>query len=643
VSPRIESAQLLDEAIDRAQRYLLEAQAPDGHWRGELEADASITAEYVLFGHLLDRVDARREAKAVRYLRGCQRPDGGWNLYKGGTSNLSVTLKAYFAMKVAGGAPHDPAMARAREFILSSGGPVEANVFTKILLALFGEYEWSGLPALPAEILLLPRWAYFNLSEVSYWSRTVIVPLLVLLEKKPVKRLPHAPLDELWPVPRGEARLRFRRLPRPFSASALLWKNVFIGVDDCLKVWDKIGPKPLRSRGIEAARWWLEERLAMPGGLGGIFPAMVNAVLALRALGYPDDHPLVKGQVQEIDALVVEDEESLHCQACVSPTWDTALAVNALVESGLPPAHPALARAEDWLLDRQILAPGDWRAKRPHLEPGGWPFQYDNAFYPDLDDTAMVLMGLHKTRGRDPGRKHEAMARGLRWFLGMQSSDGGWGAFDVDNSKLLLNHIPFADHGALLDPSTDDLAGRGLELLGTLGYGDDHESVRRARAFLEDKQTQAGAWYGRWGVNYIYGTWSALRGLAAVGQDSGAASMSRAARWLEERQNPDGGWGETAASYDQPKLAGRGESTPSQTAWALLGLLAAGRVKSVAVEAGIAFLLRMQTPEGTWEDGLWNGTGFPRVFYLHYHLYPKYFPLWALGVYRAALPPETSP
>jgi squalene-hopene/tetraprenyl-beta-curcumene cyclase len=639
-SPRVETGHALDDAIDRAQRHLLAVQSPDGHWLGELEADASITSEYVLFGHLIDRRDTAREAKAVRYLRDCQRPNGGWNLYKGGPPNLSVTLKAYFALKVAGTAPDEPVMSNARQLILASGGPVEANVFTKILLALFGEYEWSGLPAMPPEMLLLPSWAYFNLSEVSYWSRTVIVPLLVLLEKKPVKRLPHARLDELWPVPRDQARLRFRRMPRPFSPTALLWKNVFIGVDDCLKAWKKLGPTPLRSRGIEAARCWLEERLAMPGGLGGIFPAMVNAVLALRALGYPDDHPLVQGQIREIDALTIEDEESLHCQACVSPVWDTALAVNALVESGVPPEHPALVRAEDWLLDRQILSPGDWRSKRPHLEPGGWPFQYDNAFYPDLDDTAMVMMGLHKIRGHDPGRKQEAMARGLRWFLGMQSSDGGWGAFDVDNSKLFLNHIPFADHGALLDPSTADLTARGLELMGTLGYGRDHEVVRRAISFLQDTQRPAGSWYGRWGVNYIYGTWSVLRGLAAVGEDSGHPMMRRAVQWLEDRQNPDGGWGETAASYEQRELAGRGESTPSHTAWALLGLLAAGRVESVAVERGIAFLLQVQAADGSWEDQLWNGTGFPRVFYLHYHLYAKYFPLWALGVYRAALRPE---
>jgi squalene-hopene/tetraprenyl-beta-curcumene cyclase len=626
----------VDAAIESAQRFLLGAQAEDGHWLGQLEADATITSEYLLFHHLIDRVDHRREAKMVRYLRGRQRPDGGWSLYEGGRSNLSAAIKAYFAMKVAGVHTDDPAMVRARALIRDEGGPVEANVFTKILLALFGEYDWLGVPAMPVEIMLLPRWAYFNLAEVSYWSRTVIVPLLVLLDKKPVKPLPPEwRLDELWPVPREKASLRFRRVPRPFSAKSLIWKNVFISVDDCLKGLERLGVRPLRGPGLEAARRWLEERLAVPGGLGGIFPAMVNAVLAMRSLGYSDDHPLVRGQIREIDALAIEEEDRLHCQPCVSPVWDTALAVNALVESGLPKHDPRLQRAETWLLDRQILIPGDWQVKRPELEPGGWPFQYDNAFYPDLDDTAMVMMALHKTEGPDPARKRAAIERGLRWFLGMQSSDGGWGAFDADNSRMLFNNIPFADHGALLDPSTEDLAGRGLELLGTLGYGPDHEAARRGLSFLRKTQRPDGPWYGRWGANYIYGTWSVLRGLAAMGEDASSPMVKHAVRWLEHRQNDDGGWGETLASYEDPDLGGRGESTPTHTAWALLALMAAGASRNHAIERGIAFLLSAQGTDGSWVDPSWNGTGFPRVFYLQYHLYAKYFPLWALGIFRS--------
>ncbi len=628
----------LVEAIERAQAHLLSRQAPDGHWVGELEADTTITAEYLLLGHLLDRVNPAREAKMVRYLRRRQRPDGGFDLYEGGPTNLSATIKAYFAMKMAGVSPDDPAMARARERIRELGGPAKANVFTKILLALFGEYDWNGVPAMPVEIMLAPRSFFFNLYEVSYWSRTVIVPLLVIMDRKPVKWLPpERGLDELWPVPRERASLRFPRVPDPFSWRGLFWKNFFIAVDDALKVWERFSPRPLRRRAVEAARLWLEERLPLAGGLGGIFPAMANAVLALRLLGYPDDHPLVLGQLKEIEALVVEREEELYVQPCVSPVWDTALAANALVESGLAPDHPALRRASEWLLDRQVLVPGDWRVKRPWVQPGGWAFQYANDYYPDLDDTAMVLMALEKVGGLDPDRVRAARERGLGWFLGMQGEDGGWASFDADNNRLYLNNIPFADHGALLDPSTEDLTGRGLELLGTVGYSRDFEPARRALAFLRRTQRRDGPWFGRWGVNYIYGTWSVLRGLRAIGEDLQQEYVRRAVRWLEVHQNPDGGWGETCESYDCPELAGVGASTPSQTAWALLALLAAGRARTAAVERGVRFLLATQRPDGRWEDAFWNGTGFPRVFMLKYHLYAAYFPLWALGVYRRAL------
>ncbi len=625
----------VDSAIERAQQFLLSAQAPDGHWVGELEADSTISSEYLLFGHLIDRVDRDRERKIVAYLRDEQLPDGGWSLYDNGPANLSATIKAYFALKVAEVPVGDPALVAARARIREWGGPVEANVFTKILLALFGEYDWSGVPSMPVEIMLLPRWSYFNLLEVSYWSRTVIVPLLILLDAKPVKRLaPRHRLDELWPIPRERASLRFHRVPRPLSPKTFLWKNFFIGVDDCLKGWERLGPRPLRARATESARRWLEERLAVPGGLGGIFPAMTNAVLALRTLGYPDDHPLIRGQLKEIEALGIETASSLHYQPCVSPVWDTALAANALIESGVAMDHPQLRRAGEWLLDKQITVPGDWQAKRPHVPPGGWPFQYDNDFYPDLDDSGMVLMALHKIQGLDAERRQRAIERGLAWFLGMQGADGGWGSFDTDNTRLIFNNIPFADHGALLDPSTEDLTGRGLELLGTLGYRRDHPAARRALAYIRRTQTRDGSWYGRWGVNYIYGTWSVLRGVGAIEEDRSRDYVGRAVRWLLSRQNGDGGWGETLASYDDPALAGRGESLPSQTAWALLALFAVGHCDGPEVERGIGFLMSTQSADGTWEDPLWNGTGFPRVFYLKYHFYAKYFPLWALGVYR---------
>ena len=625
----------LDSAISRAQAFLLGAQAADGHWVGQLEANTTITSEFLLLCHLIDHVNPERERKAVRYFRRQQRPDGGFTLFEGGPTNLSATIKAYFAMKLAGVPVDDEAMVRARERILERGGPVKADVFTKIQLALFGEYDWNGVPAMPVEIMLSPPWFVFSLYDVSYWSRTVIVPLLVIMDRKPVKWLPtHLSLDELWPVPRERASLRFPRVPRPLGWRSLFWKNFFIAVDDGLKIWERFSPRPLHKRAVEAARLWLEERLAVPGGLGGIYPAMANAILAMRLLGYPDDHPLVLGQLKEIEALAVESGDEMHYQPCPSPVWDTALAVNALIECGVPPEDPALHRAAEWMVERQVLVPGDWQIKRPYVQPGGWAFQYRNDFYPDLDDSAMVLMALEKVAGIEPDRLRFAKERGLGWFLGMQGQDGGWGSFDADNDRLYLNNIPFADHGALLDPSTEDLTGRGLELLGTLGYGLDFEPARRALQFIRRTQRHDGPWFGRWGVNYIYGTWSVLRGLRLIGEDMDQEYVQRAVRWLEQHQNGDDGWGETCESYDRPELAGTGASTPSQTAWALLALLAAGVTRSAAVERGVDYLLRTQQPDGGWEDAFWNGTGFPRVFMLKYHLYAKYFPLWALGVYR---------
>ena len=626
----------VQDAISRAQEHLLSIQAPDGHWVGELEADRALTAEYLLLCHLIDRVDRTVEQKAVRYFRRRQNADGGWSLFEGGPSDLSATIKIYFAMKMAGVAAIDPAMASARERILAMGGPARANVFAKIQLALFGEYDWNGVPTMPAEIMLLPPpFFLFNIYEVSYWSRCVIVPLLVIMDRKPIKWLPpHQSLDELWPVPREQASLRFPRVPEPFSWRGLFWKSFFIAVDDGLKIWERFSPRPLRKRAIEAARLWLEERLAVPGGLGGIYPAMANSVLALRLLGYPDDHPLILGQLKEIQALAVEHDDEFSLQPCPSPVWDTSLAANALIESDLPPHHPALVRAVEWMLAKQVALPGDWQVKRPHVQPGGWAFQYDNPYYPDLDDTAMVLMALEKVKGADADRTRLAKERGLGWFLGMQNQDGGWASFDADNNRIFLNNIPFADHGALIDPSTEDLTGRGLELLGTLGYGLDFEPVDRALDFIRHSQRHDGPWHGRWGVNYIYGTWSVLRGLGAIGVDPRHEFVQRAVRWLIRRQNADGGWGETCESYTKPELAGRGVSIPSQTAWALLALFAVGHTSGTAVDSGIAYLLRTQRPDGSWEDPFWTGTGFPRVFYLKYHLYARYFPLWALGVYR---------
>ncbi len=622
----------VEKAIHRTQEYVLSIQHPLGYWIGELEADSTLTSEYLMLRRFLGRVDQNLERKAANYLRAKQLPDGGWDLFPGSPSDISATVKAYFALKLVGHGPDEPFMAKARENILAKGGVTKANVFTKITLALFGQYDWRGIPAMPIEIMLLPRQSYFNIYEVSYWSRTVIVPLCILMDLKPVCRVPEAArIDELYVPSRAEADLRF-----PLSDQLISWKNFFIGLDRLLPNLENWAPRPFRARARQRALAWTLTRMG-PGGLGGIYPAMANAVMALHTLGYSEDHPKMAEGWKEIELLGIEEADTFRMQPCLAPIWDTSLAMNALVESGLPANHPALLNAAAWLVQGQILRRGDWQVKRPNLPAGGWPFQFRNDFYPDTDDTAMVLMALKKVRLPDRTDIRQIIKVGLGWFLGMQSESGGWGSFDADNTRFLLNHIPFADHGALLDPPTEDLAGRGLETLGTYGETAAHPEAARALAFIKETQCADGSWYGRWGVNYIYGTWSVLRGLQAIGENMNAPYVRRAVRWLEEHQNVDGGWGETLLSYADPALAGKGESIPSQTAWALLGLLAAGEARSPAVARGIRYLVETQRPDGSWDDPRWNGTGFPRVFFLKYHLYPVYFPLWALGVYREAL------
>jgi len=605
-------------------------QGPDGFWVAELETDSTLTSEYLMLRHLLGKVDETKQRKAVAYLRETQLPEGGWNIYDGGPNHLSTTVKAYFALKLSGHSRDEPFMRRAREVILDQGGLLKANVFTKFTLAIFGQIDWRGVPAMPIELFLLPRWSFFNMHEISYWSRTMLTPLMIIFAHKPVVPVPPgADLMEL----RGDLEAKhdywFPRDPRLLS-----WRNLFLATDRLLH-WYEWHPVPrFRRLAMERATSWMLARMQGEGGLGAIYPAMANSVIALRCLGYEVEHPIVAKAFKQIESLEVEDDRTLNIQPCLSPVWDTCLAVNALRASGLPADHPALVSACRWLLSKQTWKEGDWKVKAPGAEPGGWYFQFENEFYPDIDDTGVVMTALSKTVLPDDPEKRAALTQALKWAMPMQSRDGGWASYDKDNNKLFLNEIPFADHKALLDPPTADLTGRMLEMLGHLGRTRSDPAVMRAIAFLRRQQEPEGCWYGRWGVNYIYGTWSVLAGLRAIGEPMEQSYVRRAIDWLVGRQNPDGGWGESCHSYDDPRTAGQGPSTASQTAWALLGLLHAGVVQHAAVHQGIDYLLRSHSAAGGWDERGFTGTGFPRVLYLRYHLYSLYFPLWALSLYR---------
>lgn len=633
----------VDEAVRRSQAWLMARQHPrDGYWVAELEADTTLTSEYLMLRRFLDLVDPERERKAVRYLKSMQLPDGGWPIYYGGPAEISASVKAYFALKLSGVSADEPGMVRAKEAILAKGGVVAANVFTKITLALFEQYDWRGIPSMPPEIMLLPKRFYFNVYSLSYWSRAVLIPLLIVFTRRPVCHIPREQgIDELYAQPRELVRFH-REPPLKKDAAWFTWKNVFITLDRALKLYDRLPISALREAGVRKAAAWLLDHLKGTGGLGAIYPAMANSIVALRCLGYGVDHPFVVKALREIEELelyeVVPDgqglAETLHLQPCFSPVWDTALLINALIEAGMPQDHPALKKAAAWLLSRQATTVGDWKVSSPDAEPGGWYFQFENEFYPDVDDSAVVLMALAKLRLPDQEAQQAAIRRGTRWVLAMQGSDGGWGAYDKDNNRMVLNLIPFADHRALLDPSTADLAGRCLEMLGVFGYDQRHPAAGPALDFLRREQEPDGSWFGRWGVNYIYGTWSVLAGLRSIGEDMSVPYVRRAVAWLESKQNPDGGWGESCLSYADPAMTGRGESTPSQTAWALLALLSAGVADSISVVRGVNYLLRHQRDDGSWEEVRHTGTGFPRVFYLRYHWYSQYFPLWALAMYR---------
>jgi len=622
----------LDSHIDSATNALLACQRPDGHFQFALEADATVPAEYVLFRHYLgEPVDAAREAGIAAYLRRIQCSHGGWSLLTDGAFDMSATVKAYFALKMIGDSPQAEHMRRARDAVRLRGGAERSNVFTRCLLALYGIVPWRAVPVMPVEIMLLPKWFPFHLDKISYWSRTVIVPLLVLMAKKPrarnVKEVSVAelflePPRQLGPTPKA-----------PQQKASWFW--FFRVVDDVLRAAEPWFPQAMRQRAIDRAVAWVEERLNGEDGLGAIFPGIANSVMMYEALGVPAEDPRRAIARQSIDKLLAVHDNEIFCQPCVSPIWDTALACHAFLEVGGERAVAEAKRGLEWLVPKQILdLRGDWIAQRPNVRPGGWAFQYANAHYPDVDDTAVVAMALDRVRDSGQGDYTSAIDRAREWIVGMQSVNGGWGAFDADNEYYYLNNIPFADHGALLDPPTEDVSARCLSMLAQLG-DTTSAAAERALAYLRRSQRHDGSWYGRWGMNYIYGTWSVLSALNAAGVKPEAPEMRKAVEWLAATQNPDGGWGEDGSSYRLDYHSYEAApSTASQTAWAVLGLIAAGAVDHPAVARGVKYLVDNQGADGFWNEPRYTATGFPRVFYLRYHGYPKYFPLWALARYR---------
>jgi squalene-hopene/tetraprenyl-beta-curcumene cyclase len=625
----------VNRSIDLATKALLDRQRPDGHWVFELEADATIPAEYILLRHYLGEPDdLELERKIAVYLRRVQGAHGGWPLFHDGAFDVSATIKAYFALKMIGDTPDTPHMARAREALLARGGAAKCNVFTRFLLALYGVISWRAVPRIPVEIMHLPRWFPIHISKISYWARTVIVPLLVLAALRPRARNPRGvSIDELFTEP----PLTMRGLPRGDHQKEP-WASLFFALDRVLQAAESHFPRQSRQSAIAKALAFVDERLNGEDGLGAIFPAMANAVMMYDALNFDEQHvnrATARASVEKL--LVIKDDEA-YCQPCLSPVWDTALAAHTLMEVGDGASEGAALRGLKWLKPLQVLdVAGDWAEERPNVRPGGWAFQYRNDHYPDLDDTAVVAMVMDRARRRTAasGAFDNAIDRGREWVEGLQSKNGGWGAFDADNTYHYLNNIPFADHGALLDPPTVDVAARCVSMLAQLGEPTNSPRMSAALSYLEREQEADGSWFGRWGVNYVYGTWSALCALNVAGADPAGPMIRRAVDWLMTIQNPDGGWGESCDSYSLDYSSYQpAPSAASQTAWALLGLMAVGECAGPAVARGIAWLATHQSLSGEWPEDTYTGGGFPRVFYLRYHGYAKFFPLWALARYR---------
>lgn len=627
------NGEALDQSIESSQDYLLSVQNGEGYWVDELEANVTISAEYIFFMHFTGRLDPVKQDKVVNYLLHKQREDGSWPLFYGGLCDINSTVESYMALKMAGLPADREEMVRARQAIFANGGIKKTRVFTKMFLAMFGQLSWDDCPAVPVEIILFPNWFPFNIYEISSWSRGTVVPLSVVRSFEPVHELPEGhDVQELFTE--KDQDLDFKPNGLPFTN----WRDTFIYLDRFVKFVGKFPFKPLRKKALRKVEEWTLGHQEDEGDFAGIQPAMFNALLALHLLGYPKDHPACVKGMEAVDRFMLEKDGRLWMQACVSPLWDTAICANALLDSGMPTDHPALVRAGEWIISKQVTKRGDWQVKNPNAEPGGWAFEFYNELYPDTDDTAEILLFLNRVEITDNRWKLSECQRAMDWLLSMQSKSGGWGAFDVDNDKEVLNEVPFADHKALLDPATVDVTSRILWMLAKWGFNKQHPQVKRAVEFVKERQEIDGCWFGRWGVNYIYGTFLALNGLRAIGEDMKDRFSRKAVRWLESHQNEDGGWGETCQSYTEPSLRGRCKSTASQTAWALLGLIAADEAQSSVVERGVNYLIDTQKNSGEFSGSWWEdeftGTGFPIHFFIKYHMYQHFFPLMALSRYR---------
>ncbi len=669
------SPERLQRSIDRARQCLLSRQTPEGYWVAELEGDTILESEYMLLLAFLGRGQSAEAKAAAAYILDQQCPDGGWAMFPGGPIEISGAVKAYLALKITGHSPEAGYMVRARQAIIAAGGIEKVNSFTRYYLAMLGLIPYNRCPAVPPEMILLPDWAPFNIYEMSSWSRTIVIPLSLLWAFQPVTRLPDEHrVDELYASPDRLFPRHVEGVNHEADVGRLVsWTRFFRAVDSSIKFCERMGWKPLRKRALEQCEQWIVERLEGSDGLGAIFPPIIWSIIGLRCLGYADDHPVVLSQFAELNKLCILENGKLRLQPCKSPVWDTSIAVIALRDAGVPRQHPAIARSIQWLLNREIRRRGDWARSRPDVEASGWAFEFNNEFYPDFDDTCMVLIALSRCLPDEfgsewtadllgmPGQDTEivlrsrsdnpeqtvadwervrpmlqAIRRGVQWLRAMQSKDGGWGAFDADNTKEFLTKVPFADHNAMIDPSWADITARIVESLACVGVPMSEPFIQRALQFVWDHQEPDHCWFGRWGVNYIYGTWQVLVGLRLAGIPLTDPRVRAAVEWLKRMQQPCGGWGESALTYDKPELRGTGNPTPSQTAWAVLGLMAAGETDSEAVQRGIGYLVGTQRTDGDWEETDFTGTGFPRVFYLRYHGYRLYFPLMALGRYAAA-------